>query len=149
MLVRGLSQKELAVKAHTSENGMSELLNGRTSPRISTLEAVAAALDVPLVLLFTDDRQTYLLQTQAEQEAMLLKRPSVKDQIQEIVNAALAPIAERLTATVEAQLTGTDNAPAVSGSASAPPLPTVPPRKPEIVTKEHAIGTERIRRKAD
>lgn len=43
----GLSQAELAAKAHTTEATISRIINGKRAAHSSTLEAIARALNVP------------------------------------------------------------------------------------------------------
>jgi len=50
---RGMTQRELAERANVSKTYLSQIENGKKEPLISTLRAIAAAIDVPLpVLLF-------------------------------------------------------------------------------------------------
>ena len=50
---RGLTQQDLAERAEMSRAGYRNIETGKTSPRSSTLEALAGALDVPLQELLT------------------------------------------------------------------------------------------------
>lgn len=53
---KGMTQEELASAAHLTRLAtISDLETGKTNPRLSTLEAVAAALDVRVVDLFADE----------------------------------------------------------------------------------------------
>lgn len=52
---KGMTQEDLVSAAHlTRPATLSELENGKTNPRLSTLEAVASALNVRVVDLFDD-----------------------------------------------------------------------------------------------
>lgn len=48
MKARGISQNKLAKAAQMSQSGLSSILNGAVSPKENTLQAIAAALGVPL-----------------------------------------------------------------------------------------------------
>lgn len=57
---RGLSQEELSRKLGTSKQVISRYENGIRMPKLSTVTALAAALDVPLAAL-TEDTDVYAL----------------------------------------------------------------------------------------
>jgi len=146
-----LKQAELAKLADVRQGTISDIINEKRPPDLTTLRKLAAALGVPLWLFFVDERQAALLRNQAEQDAILMRRTAIDEQIKDIVQAALAPMADSLTAVVEAKLTGTDNAPVTdpaNGRSNAAASSAIP-RKPEIVTttREHPRGTERIKRR--
>lgn len=48
MKARGISQNKLAKAAQMSQSGLSSILSGAVSPKENTLQAIAAALDMPL-----------------------------------------------------------------------------------------------------
>lgn len=50
--MRGLSQRALAEKSGLNFNTLSLIENGKTSPNVSTLQQLAAALDVPVTAFF-------------------------------------------------------------------------------------------------
>lgn len=54
--VRGLSQRALAERAGIGYVIIARLELGQTDPRLSTLERLAEALEIPLVELFTGPR---------------------------------------------------------------------------------------------
>jgi ribosome-binding protein aMBF1 (putative translation factor) len=51
---RGLSQRELAERLGTTQSAIARLEAGNVSPSLPTLDKVAAALDVELVVSFVD-----------------------------------------------------------------------------------------------
>jgi ribosome-binding protein aMBF1 (putative translation factor) len=51
---RGLSQRELAERLGTTQSAIARLEAGNVSPSLATLDKVAAALDVELVVSFVD-----------------------------------------------------------------------------------------------
>jgi transcriptional regulator with XRE-family HTH domain len=53
-LRRGISQAELARRAHTSQSAVARIEAGRTSPTVDTLERLADALGLRLELDATD-----------------------------------------------------------------------------------------------
>lgn len=56
MKKRGISQNKLAKTAQISQSGLSSILNESVSPKESTLQAIAAALNIPLSELMDDQR---------------------------------------------------------------------------------------------
>lgn len=54
-LMRGLSQRALAEKSGLNFNTLSLIENGKTSPNVSTVQQLAAALDVPVTAFFEVD----------------------------------------------------------------------------------------------
>ena len=51
---RGLSQRELAERLGTTQSAIARLEAGNVSPSLPTLDKVAAALDVELIVSFVD-----------------------------------------------------------------------------------------------
>src|SRR5579862_5155962 len=51
---RGLSQRELAERLGTTQSAIARLEAGNVSPSLPTLDKVAAALDVELIISFVD-----------------------------------------------------------------------------------------------
>lgn len=51
---RGMSQNKLAKTAQISQSGLSSILNGDSSPKENTLQAIAQALNIPLSALLND-----------------------------------------------------------------------------------------------
>ena len=51
---RGLTMKGLAEKMGVTPQTLGGIISEKNSPNISTLERIAAALDVPVASLFTD-----------------------------------------------------------------------------------------------
>jgi transcriptional regulator with XRE-family HTH domain len=65
-----LSMRALAEKSGLNVNTLSLIENGKTSPSVSTLQQVAAALDVPIVTFFeTETRKQHILHIKAGQRA--------------------------------------------------------------------------------
>ena len=54
MAKRHMSQNKLAKAAQISQSGLSSILNGDVSPKENTLQAIAAALNMPLSELIND-----------------------------------------------------------------------------------------------
>lgn len=54
---RGLSIRLLAEQSGLNINTLSLIENGKTSPSVSTLQQLAAALDAPIIAFFKTDRQ--------------------------------------------------------------------------------------------
>jgi transcriptional regulator with XRE-family HTH domain len=84
------SQGELAEKASVRGNTLSDALNGKTSPRLETLEAVAAALGVPFWRLFVDDRQADLLLRQDASDKAMANESEIAARIEQRVMVKLA-----------------------------------------------------------
>jgi transcriptional regulator with XRE-family HTH domain len=55
---RGLSMRALAQRSGLNVNTFSLIENGKTSPSVSTLQQIAAALDVPITAFFATDVPT-------------------------------------------------------------------------------------------
>lgn len=52
---RGISQNELAHLAQISQSGLSSIVNGKVSPRVDTLMAIAQILNVSICELLSDE----------------------------------------------------------------------------------------------
>ncbi len=90
---KGWSQGELASQAGVRANTLSEALNSR-SPRMDTLEKVAAALGVPLWALFVDERQFALLMQQRTADDSLAREQDISARVE-------AQVIERLSAMIK------------------------------------------------
>lgn len=52
---KGISLRELAEKAGwSSHSGIAQIIKGKTSPRMDTIERIAKALDVPPIILILE-----------------------------------------------------------------------------------------------
>lgn len=56
-LVAGMTQKELAEKAGTTENAVSLIESGKRNPRPSTIKKIAEALNVPVEDILRDEEK--------------------------------------------------------------------------------------------
>lgn len=54
---RGMSQEELALRAHVNRGYMGKIENARYSPSVDILERVAKALEIDPVVLFLERRR--------------------------------------------------------------------------------------------
>lgn len=94
---KGLSQGDLAEKAGVRGNTLSDALAGKTSPRLETLEAIAAALEVPMWRLFVADRQADLLQRQEMTDAALHREADIAARVEQIVMSKMALLVKDTT----------------------------------------------------
>jgi transcriptional regulator with XRE-family HTH domain len=78
---QGLSLRALAEKSGLNVNTLSLIENGKTSPSVSTLQQVAAALDVPITAFFQVARppQRVIYQRAAERSTAALTHGSLAD----------------------------------------------------------------------
>lgn len=98
-IAKGLSQGKLAEQAGLTGNTLSNALNGKTSPRLETLESLVSkpALDCPLWRLFVDDRQADLLDRQQATDAAVTNESDVMARIeQRLLGKAAANIKEAI-----------------------------------------------------
>lgn len=123
-VAKGWSQGELAEKAGIRGNTLSSALAGKTSPRLDTLEKLAAeqALNVPLWRLFVDDRQADLLQRQEAIDASVTNESETIARIKQQLLTDYAAAVDR--ALLNDQATGQ------SVSRSANPSPVRPQLAP-------------------
>jgi transcriptional regulator with XRE-family HTH domain len=68
---RGLSQRELAQRAGISTNAVSLIERDETSPSVSTLQNLAAALNVKMSYFFDDHEPTQVLHVKAENRPVI------------------------------------------------------------------------------
>lgn len=54
---RGMTQTQLAARIGLGQSAVSMLLAGKRNPRMDTLKAIAAALDVPVAELVSEDHR--------------------------------------------------------------------------------------------
>lgn len=82
---KGWSQGELATRAGFRGNTLSAALNGRTSPRLNTLEKLvgAEALNIPMWRLFVDDRQAEILQRQQAADAAIARESDIEARVEQ------------------------------------------------------------------
>jgi transcriptional regulator with XRE-family HTH domain len=99
MAAQGLTQGELAKKAKIRPNTLSEAMNGR-SPRMDTLECVAAALNVPLYELFVSEEQSSLLKQAAQSHQNLVRQ-------EELATLVIRQLAPQVAQAVAAAVSGT------------------------------------------
>ena len=85
---RGLSARQLAGLADVSAAMVSRIENGQVSPSIATLNALAGALDVPLVSLFRETTQAHADYTYVRKGEGLKSTRIVDDHSHEFVNLA-------------------------------------------------------------
>ena len=86
---RGLSARELASRASVSAAMISRIESGGVSPSISTLSAIAEALDVPLVSLFRETASQRVDFTLVRKGEGLRSTRIVGEYAHEFVNLAL------------------------------------------------------------
>lgn len=94
MAARNWTQAELADHAQLRPNTLSEALNGR-SPRMETMEKIAAAFQVPLWSLFVSEEQAALLKQSEESQQRLAKQEDLAALvIRELAPAVASAIAK-------------------------------------------------------
>ena len=68
---RGLSQRELAQRASISTNAISLIERDENSPSVSTLQSLAAALNVKMSYFFDDQEPTQILHVKAQNRPVI------------------------------------------------------------------------------
>ena len=68
---RGLSQRELAQRAGISTNAISLIERDENSPSVSTLQSLAAALNVKMSYFFDDQEPTQILHVKAQNRPVI------------------------------------------------------------------------------
>jgi transcriptional regulator with XRE-family HTH domain len=97
---KGWTQGELAEHAGIRGNTLSDAVNGKTSPRLETLVAMATALGVPLWRFFVDERQADLLARQVVTDEALTKESEIATRVQQAVMGKLAELVKEATAEI-------------------------------------------------
>lgn len=85
----GLSARQLAEKSGISAAMVSRIENGQVSPSISTLDALASALEVPMVSLFRETANGHSDFTFVKAGEGLKSTRIVKDHMHEYINLCL------------------------------------------------------------
>ena len=75
---RGLKSTDLAAAAGISGSLMSKIENGQVSPSLATLQALAAALNVPIALLFATVEETRDCSYVRAAEGVVIERRGTK-----------------------------------------------------------------------
>ncbi len=86
---RGMTARQLALDADVSPAMVSRIENGQVSPSISTLSALSAALEVPLVSLFRDTASGHSDFTHVKQGEGLKSTRLIEGHSHEFTNLAL------------------------------------------------------------
>jgi transcriptional regulator with XRE-family HTH domain len=73
-LLRNLSQRQLALRMHVPRTYISKIENGKATPTLSSLERLAAALQVELPALLRDSRNR-----RQDEIAVVLSDPFIKE----------------------------------------------------------------------
>lgn len=91
MVAKRWNQGQLAEKADIRPSTLSEVMNGR-SPRMDTMEAIAAALEAPLWALYVDARQYDVLTRQQVADEALSREAEITDRVERRIMERLAAI---------------------------------------------------------
>jgi transcriptional regulator with XRE-family HTH domain len=123
LLAKGWTQGELADKAGMRPNTLSEAMNGR-SPRMDTLEQIAAAFDVPLFELFVSEEQSTLLRQASQNQRQLVQQEDLATKVIQQLGPIVAQLVAAATGSPAPQQTTTHN----PATPQAPPAAEHPAR---------------------
>ena len=65
MKKKGISQNRLAKLAQISQSGLSSIINGASSPKENTLQAIACALQIPVSVLMDEQGEPDAIEDEA------------------------------------------------------------------------------------